>query len=106
MPLLGPKKMPRIDRDIVKHQVSTYLDGVDERDRTTIRRWARQFTLIEEQLYKRYYEGMLLLSVNDKQAEQIIEEVHVRSCGPYMSERVLVEKILRRCHEYGLCQVH
>ncbi|XP_057994971.1 uncharacterized protein LOC131175276 [Hevea brasiliensis] len=101
-------------------EVRKYPQSANSRDRATIRRLATQFTLAGGQLYKRFFEGLLLLCVTKKQSEQIMEEVHAGVCGPHMNGRVLAGKILRlgyywstmdtdcakfvkRCHE---CQIH
>ncbi|XP_057985279.1 uncharacterized protein LOC131170228 [Hevea brasiliensis] len=101
-------------------EVREYPQSANSRDRATIRRLATQFTLAGGQLYKRFFEGLLLLCVTKKRSEQIMEEVHAGVCGPHMKERVLAGKILRlgyywstmdtdcakfvkRCHE---CQIH
>ncbi|XP_057995031.1 G-type lectin S-receptor-like serine/threonine-protein kinase RKS1 [Hevea brasiliensis] len=70
-------------------EVREYPQSANNRDRATIRRLATQFTLAGGQLYKRFFEGLLLLCVTKKQSEQIMEEVHAGVCGPYMNGRVL-----------------
>ncbi|XP_021686720.2 uncharacterized protein LOC110669382 [Hevea brasiliensis] len=42
-------------------EVREYPQSANNRDRATIRRLATQFTLAEGQLYKRFFEGLLLL---------------------------------------------
>ncbi|XP_057984620.1 uncharacterized protein LOC131169412 [Hevea brasiliensis] len=101
-------------------EVREYPQSANSRDRATIRRLVTQFTLAGGKLCKRFFEGLLLLSVTKKQSEQIMEEVHAGVCGPHMNGRVLADKILRlgyywstmdtdcakfvkRCHE---CQIH
>ncbi|KAJ9167408.1 hypothetical protein P3X46_022063 [Hevea brasiliensis] len=76
-------------------EVREYPQSANSRDRATIRRLATQFTLAGGQLYKRFFEGLLLLCVTKKQSEQIMEEVHVGVCGPHLNGRVLEGKILR-----------
>ncbi|XP_057994337.1 uncharacterized protein LOC131174598 [Hevea brasiliensis] len=68
-------------------EVREYPQSANSRDRATIRRLATQFTLAGGQLYKRFFEGLLLLCVTKKQSEQIMEEVHAGVCGPHMNGR-------------------
>lgn len=73
-------------------------ETADKKDRATIRRWATQFILAGGQLYKRFYEGLLLLCVTEEQAKQIMEEVHAGICGPHMNGRILAGKIPTACN--------
>ncbi|XP_058009380.1 uncharacterized protein LOC131183173 [Hevea brasiliensis] len=68
-------------------EVREYPQSANSRDRATIRRLATQFNLARGQLYKRFFEGLLLLCVTKKQSEQIMEEVHAGVCGPHMNGR-------------------
>ncbi|XP_057993084.1 uncharacterized protein LOC131174058 [Hevea brasiliensis] len=69
-------------------EVREYPQSANSRDRATIRRLATQFTLAGGQLYKRFFDGLLLLCVTKKQSEQIMEEVHEGVCGPHMNGRM------------------
>ncbi|XP_058003726.1 uncharacterized protein LOC131180128 [Hevea brasiliensis] len=72
--------------DIRKYlEVKEYSQSTNSRDRATIHRLATQFTLAGGQLYKRFFEGLLLLCVTKKQSEKIMEEVHAGVCGHHMN---------------------
>ena len=65
-----------------------------------------------ERFYRRSYDGIHLLYVTAKEAQQIIEEFHESSYGPHMNAHMLSRKIImeancathvQKCHH---CQVH
>ncbi len=64
-------------------KVREYPKSANKRDRAIIHRLATQFTLVREQLY-------ILLCVIEKQAEEIMKEIHAGMCGPHMNKKVLV----------------
>ena len=98
----------------------TYPKSIDENNQLTIRRLSNNYIICGERLYRRSYDGIHLLCVTAKEAQQIIEEVHESSYGPHMNEHMLSRKIMRqgyyqttmevncvahvrKCHQ---CQVH
>ena len=54
----------------------TYLKSVDKNDQLTIRRLSTNYIICGERLYRRSYNGIHLLCVTAKEAQQIIKEVH------------------------------
>ena len=48
-----------------------------------------------EKLYRRLYDGIHLLCVTAKEAQQIIEEVHESSYKPHMNAHMLSRKKMR-----------
>lgn len=98
----------------------TYPPFTDKNDQLTIRRLSTNYIICGERLYRRSYDGIHLLCVTAKVAQQIIEEVHESSYGPHMNAHMLSKKIMRqsyywttmeanyaahvrKCHQ---CQVH
>ncbi|XP_075654950.1 uncharacterized protein LOC142625134 [Castanea sativa] len=98
----------------------TYPPSADKNDQLTIRNLSINYIICGEWLYKRSYDGIHLLCVTAKEAQQIIEKVHQSSYGPHMNVHMLLRKIMRqryyrttmkadcaaqvrKCHQ---CQVH
>ena len=107
--------------DILQYlKYGTYPKSANKGDQLTIRRLSTNYIICGEKLYRRSYDGIHLLYVTTKEAQQIIEEVHESSYGPYMNAHMLSRKIMRqgyyqttmeancaahvwKCHQ---CQVH
>ncbi|XP_075633352.1 uncharacterized protein LOC142605800 [Castanea sativa] len=107
--------------DILKYlKDGTYLKSVDKNDRLTIRRLSTNYIIYGERLYRRSYDGIHLLCMTAKEAQQIIKEVRKSSYGSHMNAHMLSRKIMRqdyywttmeanyaaqvqKCHQ---CQVH
>ena len=67
----------------------TYPKSTDKNDQLTIRRLSINYIICGEKLYRRSYDGIYLLCVTAKEAQQIIEEVHESSYGPIMNAHML-----------------
>ena len=67
----------------------TYPMSVDKNDQLIIRRLSTNYIICGERLYRRSYDGIHLLYVTAKEAQQIIEEVHESSYGPHMNAHML-----------------
>jgi len=67
----------------------TYPKSADKNDQLTIRRLSTNYIICGERLYRRLYDGIHLLCVTAKEAQQIIEEVHESSYGPHMNAHIL-----------------
>ena len=74
----------------------TYPKSADKNDQLTIRRLSTNYIICGERLYKRSYDGIHLLCVTAKEAQEIIEEVHESSYGPHMNAHMLSRKIMRQ----------
>ena len=74
----------------------TYPMSVDKNDQLIIRRLSTNYIICGERLYRRSYDGIHLLYVTAKEAQQIIEEVHESSYGPHMNAHMLSRKIKRQ----------
>ncbi|XP_043687573.1 uncharacterized protein LOC122638790 [Telopea speciosissima] len=59
-----------------------------------LRKSGTQFMLQGDLLYKRSYDGIQLLCVDEEQAQVIMEEIHQGICGPHMNAKILAKKIL------------
>ena len=73
----------------------TYPKFAGKNDQLTIQRLSTNYIICGEMLYKRSYDGIHLLCVNTKEAQQIMEEVHESSYGPHMNAHMLLRKIMR-----------
>ena len=74
----------------------TYPKSVDKNDQLTIRRLSTNYIICGERLYRRSYDGIHLLYVTAKEAQQIIEEVRESSYGPHMNAHMLSRMIMRQ----------
>ena len=74
----------------------TYPKFADKNDQLTIRRLSISYIICGERLYKRSYNGIHLLCVTAKEAQQIIEKVHESICRPHMNAHMLSRKIMRQ----------
>ena len=57
-------------------ELEAYLDGVDKRERRSIRMMAIQYILCGGQLYRRSYDGIHIRCLKKEEADKVIEEVH------------------------------
>ena len=62
----------------------TYPKSADKSDQLST-----NYIICGERLYRRSYDGIHLLYVTAKEAQQIIEEVHESSYGPHMNAHML-----------------
>ena len=76
--------------DILKYlKDGTYSESTDKNDQLIIRRLSTNYIIYGEKLYRRLYDGIHLLYVTAKEAQQIIEAIHESSYGPYMNAHML-----------------
>ena len=57
-------------------ELEAYIDGVDKRERRSIRMMAIQYILCGGQLYRRSYDGIHIRCLKKEEADKVIEEVH------------------------------
>ena len=68
--------------DIMKFlKLGAYPDGVNKRERCSIRMMAIQYVLYGGKLYKRSYDGIHLRCLKKEEAEKVTKEVHPGICG-------------------------
>ena len=67
----------------------TYPKSVDKNDQLTTIRLSTNYIICGERLYRRLYDGIHLLCVTAKEAQQIIEEIYESSYGPHMNAYML-----------------
>ncbi|RDX68610.1 hypothetical protein CR513_52374, partial [Mucuna pruriens] len=70
-------------------QKGAYPQGVTENDKRTLRRLAASFFLRELILYKRSTDLTLLYRMDDREANEIIEEVHEEIFGTHTNGHAL-----------------
>jgi len=68
------------------------LKFADKNDQLTIQRLSTDYIICSETLYRRLYDGIHLLCVIAKEAQQIIEEVH----ESHMNAHMLSQKIMKQ----------
>ena len=73
----------------------TYPKSTDKNDQLAIRRLSTNYIICGEWLYRRSYDGIHLICVIAKEAQQIIEEVHESNYGLHMNAHMLSRKIMR-----------
>ena len=88
----------------------TYPKFANNNNQLTIRRLSTNYIICGEWLYRRSYGGIHLLCVTATEAQQIVEQVHESSYGPYMNAHMLSRKIMRQgyywtvmeadCHQF------
>ena len=76
-------------------QNNEYPKNADSKDRKALRRLALHFLISGSTLYKRSFDTTLLRCVDEKEAEQLMKEVHKGVCGPHMNGHMLARKIMR-----------
>ena len=76
-------------------ELGVYLDGVNKRERCSIRMMAMQYILYGVRLYRRSSDGIHLCYLKKEEVEKVMEEIHQGICGPHMNGRMLAKKILR-----------
>ena len=74
----------------------TYPKSANKNDQLTIRRLSTNYIIWGEQFYRKSYDGIHLLCITTKEAQQIIEEVHESSYGLHMNAHILSRKIMRQ----------
>jgi len=72
-----------------------YPEAASENDKRMLRRLASNFVLDGDVLYKRNRDMVLLRCVSDKEAKQILEEIHEGTFGTHMNGHSMARKILR-----------
>ncbi|XP_042519149.1 uncharacterized protein LOC122092913 [Macadamia integrifolia] len=65
-----------------------YPADATQGDKRFLRRYATQFILHEDILYKRSFDGVQLVCVDEDQAQTILEQVHQGICGPHMNAQL------------------
>ena len=81
----------------------TYPKSAKKNDQLTIQRLSTNYVICGERFYRRSYDGIHFLCVTDKDAQQIIEEVHKSSYGPHMNAHMLSRKIMRQGYYWTTC---
>ena len=74
----------------------TYPKSTNKNNQLTIWRLSTNYIIYGERLYKRSYDGIHLLCVIAKEAQQIIKELHKLSYGPHMNAHMLSRKRMRQ----------
>ena len=65
--------------------IGTYPKSANKNNQLIIWRLSTNYIICGERLYRRYYDGIHLLCVIAKEAQQVIEEVHESNYGPHMN---------------------
>nr|XP_009776242.1 PREDICTED: uncharacterized protein LOC104226061 [Nicotiana sylvestris] len=81
--------------DPIPMEKGEYLRNATLTQKRTLRRLANQFFQRGGILYRSPPELGLLRCVDAKEASRLLEEIHARTCRPYMNRFILAKKILR-----------
>ncbi|XP_077226258.1 uncharacterized protein LOC143859431 [Tasmannia lanceolata] len=65
------------------------------KERRSLQKLASNFVISGEELYRRSFNGIQLLCIDEDQVAELIEQMHEGVCGPHMSGKMLSRKILR-----------
>ncbi|XP_077228406.1 uncharacterized protein LOC143861365 [Tasmannia lanceolata] len=65
------------------------------REKRVLRKLASRCVICGGDFYRRSFDGVQLLCVNEDRAAKIMEDVHSSLCGPHMNGKMLARKILR-----------
>ncbi|XP_077223363.1 uncharacterized protein LOC143856966 [Tasmannia lanceolata] len=65
------------------------------KERRSLQKLASNFIICGEELYRRSFDGIQLLCIDEDQAAELIEQTHEGVCGPHMNGKMLSRKILR-----------
>ncbi|XP_043694500.1 uncharacterized protein LOC122645235 [Telopea speciosissima] len=57
-------------------------------------RYTTQFVLRKDILYKRSYDGVQLLCIDEEQAKLVMDKIHQDICDPYMTARMMTKRSL------------
>jgi hypothetical protein len=68
----------------------------DQTEARRIARRAKSFVLIDGELYKREASGILMRCILRDQGREVLQEIHVGTCGHHTGPRALVEKAFRQ----------
>ena len=74
----------------------TYPKSANNNHQLIIKRLSSNYIICGKRLYRRSYNGIHLLCVTTKEAQEIIEEVYESSYGPHMNAHMLSQKIMRQ----------
>ncbi|GAU37187.1 hypothetical protein TSUD_30520 [Trifolium subterraneum] len=101
-------------------QKQEYPPGASNKDKKTLRRLSSSFFLIDEVLYKRNFDMVLLRCVDKHEADLLMHEVHEGSFGTHPNGHTMAKKMLRAgdywltmesdCHKHARkchkCQIY
>ncbi|XP_077219730.1 uncharacterized protein LOC143853922 [Tasmannia lanceolata] len=65
------------------------------KERRSLQKLAANFIICGEELYRRSFDGIQLLCIDEDQATELIEQTREGDCGPHMNGKMLSRKILR-----------
>jgi hypothetical protein len=61
-----------------------------------LRRWAGQYTLVNDELYRRGTNGTLMKCITPEEEQIIMQDIHTRVCGSHVGAKSLVGKTYRQ----------
>ena len=64
-------------------ELKKYLSSSSSKTEYKLKHKALKYVLVDDELFKRSQEGLLLKRVNDVEAKRIMHEVHERICGAH-----------------------
>ncbi|XP_077232166.1 uncharacterized protein LOC143866923 [Tasmannia lanceolata] len=72
-----------------------HLPEASGKERRSLQKLASNFVICGEELYRRSFDEIQLLCIDEDQAAELIEQTYEGVCGPHMNGKMLSRKILR-----------
>ena len=91
----GKRTPPPWATDIVKHMRDHILPE-DLHEAEKVARQARMYAMIDDELYPRCHNGVMLLCIPQEEGQQLLEEIHRGTCSSHVASRALVGKAFRQ----------
>lgn len=86
--------VPSWVQPIMSYMISGELPN-EEDSAMRVQRWAKAFTIINGEMYRRSVTGMLQRCVEPEEGQEILRDIHQGECGHHASSRALVAKAFR-----------
>ncbi|KAG9442418.1 hypothetical protein H6P81_018272 [Aristolochia fimbriata] len=84
--VIPPPVEEEIEEELTEEiEESLPISAIDLRERVQIRRTAPRYVFINDVLYRRSYEGLLLLCLSKEEGLQVLKETHGGICGAHQA---------------------
>ncbi|RVW66637.1 hypothetical protein CK203_063596 [Vitis vinifera] len=79
-----------------------YPESATIKDRRALRQLAARFVICGKSLYRKSFDGLLLLCLHRASTDRVMREVRVGVCGPHMRGHMLAQKIMRTSDSFPI----
>ena len=79
-----------------------YPESATIKDRRALRQLAARFVICGKSLYRKSFDGLLLLCLHRASTDRVMREVRVGVCGPHMIGHMLAQKIMRTSDSFPI----